>query len=70
LALIAEDEKSYTVLTVIDDENSQAIYLRSKILKEDAYKGVLPFNTENRKKENLLKNLLFLLKHYSINKDI
>jgi SH3 domain (SH3b1 type)/NLPC_P60 stabilising domain, N term/SH3 domain of SH3b2 type len=47
LALIAEDEKSYTVLTVIDDENSQAIYLRSKILKEDAYKGVLPFNTEN-----------------------
>jgi len=47
LALISEDEDTYTVLTVSKDENSQAIYFNSKILKTYSHKGVLAFNSKN-----------------------
>lgn len=47
LALISEDEQSYTVLTVSSDENAQAIYNHSKIFKKDGHKGKLSFDTKN-----------------------
>lgn len=46
-AIIKEDRDSFKVLTVTKDENSQAIYMQSKLSKEIAHKGVIDFNSEN-----------------------
>lgn len=47
LPLIDEDEQTYTVLTVSKTKDNKALYLQSKISKEYAHKGILPFNSEN-----------------------
>lgn len=46
-ALIDEDEKSFTVLTISKYKNSQAYFKKSKLSKEMAHKGILEFNSEN-----------------------
>ena len=47
LALIDEDDSSYTVLTVNKYKNRKALYLQSTISKKIAHKGRLEFNEEN-----------------------
>ncbi len=46
-ALIDEDELAYTVLTVSSYKNSQPLFLKSKISKRSAHKGILAFSTQN-----------------------
>jgi len=46
-ALIDENEKSFTVLTISKYKNSQAYFKKSKLSKEMAHKGILEFNSEN-----------------------
>jgi len=46
-ALIAETEKEYTVLTVSKYRNSEPLFLKSKISKSYATKGILDFNSQN-----------------------
>jgi hypothetical protein len=46
-ALIDEDDTDYTVLTVSSYKNTQPLFLKSKISKRSAHKGILPFNTTN-----------------------
>ena len=46
-ALIDENESEYIVLTVSSYKNSQPLFLKSKISKQSAHKGILSFNTEN-----------------------
>ena len=46
-ALIGEDESQYTVLTVSSYKNTQPLFLKSKISKQSAHKGILPFSTKN-----------------------
>ena len=58
-ALIDEDDSEYTVLTVSSYKNTQPLFLKSKISKHIAHKGLLPFSTENINKivdEMLLSN--------------
>lgn len=47
LPLIDEDAQSYTVLTISKTENNTPLFLRSKISKSIAHKGILHFNTQN-----------------------
>ena len=47
LALIDEDESSYTVLTIAQYRQNRPLYLKSKISKEIASKGKLAFNSDN-----------------------
>ena len=49
MALIAEDKDSYTVLTV-SSCNSKPLYLKSKISKSIAHKGVYRLNKDNLEK--------------------
>ena len=46
-ALIDEDESEYTVLTVSSYKNREPLFLKSKISKRNAHKGILAFNTQN-----------------------
>ncbi len=46
-ALIDEDESDYTVLTLSSHKNTQALFLKSKISKRSAHKGILPFSKDN-----------------------
>ena len=46
-ALIDESESEYTVLTVSSYKNTQPLFIKSKISKQSAHKGVLSFNTKN-----------------------
>jgi len=46
-ALIDEDESEYTVLTVSSYKNRQPLFLKSKISKRSAHKGILSFSTKN-----------------------
>ncbi len=46
-ALIDEDKEEYTILTVSSYKNSQPLFLKSKISKRSASKGILEFNTKN-----------------------
>lgn len=47
LPLIDENETEYTVLTVKSYKDSKAFYLKSKIAKEAAQKGILEFSSAN-----------------------
>ena len=46
-ALIDENETEYTVLTVSSYKSTQPLFLKSKISKQSANKGILSFSTEN-----------------------
>ena len=46
-ALIDEDESEYTVLTVSSYKNRQPLFLKSKISKRSAHKGILLLSTKN-----------------------
>ena len=46
-ALISEDEESYTVLSISNYKNSKPLYLKSKLSKSIAHKGILEFNAQN-----------------------
>ena len=46
-ALIDENESEYTVLTVSSYKNTQPLFLKSKISKRSAHKGILSFSTKN-----------------------
>ena len=46
-ALIDEGEDEYTILTVSSYKDSQPLFLKSKISKRSAHKGVLAFSTQN-----------------------
>ena len=46
-ALIEENESEYTVLTVSSYKNTQPLFLKSKISKRSAHKGILSFSTKN-----------------------
>lgn len=50
LALISEDKDSFTVLTVSGYKNSKPLYLKSKISKEIAHKGIYKLTRENLEK--------------------
>lgn len=47
MPLVAEDEGSYTVLTPSKYKNKKSLYIKSKIDKSIASRGVLKFNTHN-----------------------
>lgn len=47
LALVDEDEETYTVLTIGRYKNKKPLYIQSKISKSIAHKGVLAFNKKN-----------------------
>ena len=47
LALVEEDEESYTVLTISKYKNKEPLYIKSQIDKSIAHKGVLEFNSQN-----------------------
>ena len=47
LALVAEDEDSYTVLTISKYKNKKPLYIRSQIDKSIAHRGILKFNSKN-----------------------
>ncbi|MDH4943878.1 SH3 domain-containing C40 family peptidase [Sulfurimonas sp. C5] len=47
LALIDEDADAYTVLTVSKNKENKALFLKSKISKTIAHKGLLEFNSIN-----------------------
>ena len=47
LALIDEDEESYTILTVSKYKNTKPLYIKSIINKSIAHKGLLEFSSEN-----------------------
>ena len=49
-ALIDEDDSTYTVLTVSSYKNTQPLFLKSKISKRSAHKGLLSFSTKNMNK--------------------
>ena len=46
-ALIDENEVEYTVLTVSTYKNAQPLFLKSKISKRNAHKGILSLSTKN-----------------------
>jgi len=46
-ALIDENESEYTVLTVSTYKNRQPLFLKSKISKRSAHKGILSLSTKN-----------------------
>ncbi|MEA3371857.1 MAG: SH3 domain-containing protein [Campylobacterota bacterium] len=46
-ALIDEDESDYTVLAVSTYKSNEPLFIKSKISKRSAHKGILPFNREN-----------------------
>ncbi len=46
-ALIDENETEYTILTVSSYKNTQPLFLKSKISKRNAHKGILSFSTKN-----------------------
>lgn len=47
LALISEDEQSYSVLTISSKRANEPLYNRSRILKKDGHKGALSFSEES-----------------------
>jgi cell wall-associated NlpC family hydrolase len=47
LALISEDNGSFTVLTIGKYQGNKAYFLQSKISKEISHKGILNFNKQN-----------------------
>ncbi len=47
LPLIDEDDETYTVLSVSKSKENTPLYLRSKISKNIAHKGIIRFNTKN-----------------------
>ena len=47
LALVDENEKDYTVLTISSYKADKPLYLKSKISKEIAHKGVMDFKNKN-----------------------
>ena len=47
LALISEDNDSYTVLSISKYKNNKPLYLQSKISKEISHKGIMNFNDKN-----------------------
>ena len=47
LALVEEDEDSYTVLTISKYKNKEPLYIKSQIDKRIAHKGILEFNSQN-----------------------
>ena len=47
LALVGENKKYYTVLTISSYKADKPLYLKSKISKEIAHKGIMKFNNEN-----------------------
>lgn len=47
LALVKEDETSYTVLTVSKYKNKKALFIKSKLDKTIASKNIIEFNSEN-----------------------
>ncbi len=46
-ALIGEDDSDYTILTLSSYKNSKPLFLKSKISKQYAHKGLLSFSREN-----------------------
>lgn len=55
LALISEDSSSYTVLSVSNYKNSKPLFLKSKISKDIAHKGILSINKNNL--ENIISSV-------------
>ena len=49
LALVDEDDKDYTVLTLSSYNGLKPLYLKSKISKSIAKKGIMDYNSENVK---------------------
>lgn len=47
LALVDEDSKNYTVLTISSYKGNKPLYLKSKISKKIAHKGIMAFNNKN-----------------------
>ncbi len=47
LALVSEDSQSYTVLTVASYKGDKPLYLKSKISKTIAHKGIMRYTKEN-----------------------
>jgi len=47
LALVAEDDTSYTVLTISSYKGNKPLYLKSKISKEIAHKGLMEYTNKN-----------------------